>query len=159
MKKYREFLKIAEYLNKKLNIVPILYGSLGLAIVLDRELDCDDIDVLIPDQYLDEGWKDFQCKMKFLRFDMCDEPEHEFENKKIKVGFARESGLMKYVDINPDTLKIIEVRGTRYKILSLQQYKKVYEKSVQDSYRIKTGSQHKDVVKIDLINNAIKKYN
>ena len=43
------FLQIAESLNKKLDIVPLLYGSLGLEQRLGVNLDADDVDVLIPE--------------------------------------------------------------------------------------------------------------
>ena len=52
-----EFLHIAKLLNTKLNITPLLYGSLGLEKCLDINLNADDIDVLIPQIYLNEKWQ------------------------------------------------------------------------------------------------------
>ena len=43
--KKEEFLLIAKELNIKLNIVPLLFGSLGLEQRLDMCLDAEDIDV------------------------------------------------------------------------------------------------------------------
>ena len=47
--KKKEFLYVAESLNKKLDIVPLLFGSLGLEQRLHTNLNADDIDILIPE--------------------------------------------------------------------------------------------------------------
>jgi hypothetical protein len=36
MKKFEEFLKIARHLNNELDIIPVLYGSLGLSRILKK---------------------------------------------------------------------------------------------------------------------------
>ena len=54
--KKKEFLYIAELLNKQLHIVPLLFGSLGLEQRLHTDLDADDIDVLVPEAFLNEEW-------------------------------------------------------------------------------------------------------
>ncbi len=52
--KKKEFLKIAYQLNKKLNIMPLLFGSLGLEQRLTISLNAEDIDVLIPKEFINE---------------------------------------------------------------------------------------------------------
>ncbi len=47
MKLYNEFINIAKTLNKELDIIPLLYGSLGLEKVTVG-LFPEDIDILIP---------------------------------------------------------------------------------------------------------------
>ena len=54
MEKKEIFLKIAEQLNRKLNIIPLLFGLLGLEQRLGVNLYLDDIDILIPEKYLTE---------------------------------------------------------------------------------------------------------
>ena len=54
--KKKEFIHIARLMNKQLNIVPLLFGSLGLEQRLSRDLNADDIDVLIPGIFLNERW-------------------------------------------------------------------------------------------------------
>ena len=54
--KKKEFLYIAELLNEKLHVVPLLFGSLGLEQRLHTNLNADDIDVLIPEVFLNEKW-------------------------------------------------------------------------------------------------------
>ena len=46
-----EFLCVAELLNKKLDIVPLSFGSMGLEQRLHISLNADDIDVLIPEVF------------------------------------------------------------------------------------------------------------
>lgn len=52
MEKKQIFLKIAKQLNRKLNIIPLLFGSLGLEQRLGVNLYPDDIDILISEKYL-----------------------------------------------------------------------------------------------------------
>ena len=45
---YDEFIEIAKNLNAELNIIPVLYGSLGLEKVTGVEFSPQDIDILVP---------------------------------------------------------------------------------------------------------------
>lgn len=48
MKLYNEFINIAKTFNKELDIIPLLYGSLGLEKVTGLDFSPEDIDLLIP---------------------------------------------------------------------------------------------------------------
>ncbi len=48
MKLYNEFINIAKIFNKELDIIPLLYGSLGLEKVTGLGFSPEDIDILIP---------------------------------------------------------------------------------------------------------------
>ena len=50
MTKFNCFLQNAEMLNNKFNIVPLLYGSLGLEVLTKSSLNADDIDILVPEE-------------------------------------------------------------------------------------------------------------
>ena len=77
--KKKEFLYIAELLNKKLHIVPLLFGSLGLEQRLHTNLNADDIDVLIPEVFLNEKWNSVVTIMKNNGYVLYDLHEHAFE--------------------------------------------------------------------------------
>ena len=55
--KYSEFLHIAKSINVQFNVLPLLFGSLGLERRLNVDLHADDIDILLPEYYLRDGWQ------------------------------------------------------------------------------------------------------
>ena len=58
--KFKKFLENAKLLNENLNIIPLLYGSLGLEEVAEYHLNANDIDILIPEEYvLGDKWPEF----------------------------------------------------------------------------------------------------
>ena len=53
MKKMKkEFYILASELNKMLNVIPLMYGSLGLEHITSIELAPNDIDILVPKLHL-----------------------------------------------------------------------------------------------------------
>ena len=70
--KKKLFLEIAGKLNEKLGVTPLLFGSLGLEQRLGANLNADDIDVLIPEEYLDEKWAMLMEVMTTLGYSLYD---------------------------------------------------------------------------------------
>ncbi len=120
-----KFLHIAKYLDKKLNVVPLLFGSLGLEQRLGTYLNADDIDVLIPEIFLYDRWDSIVRIMEENGYALYDAHEHAFEEN-----------------------------GVRYLLLDLWDYLKVYTASLKDGYR-KNVKNKNDQQKIDLINQAL----
>lgn len=60
----KDFLIIANELNARLNIIPLLFGSLGLEQRLGIDLNAEDIDVLVPEEYLNEKWQSIVSVME-----------------------------------------------------------------------------------------------
>lgn len=81
-KKFKIFLEITKALNEFFSIVPILYGSLGLYRVIGESGKVNDIDILVPDKFTHERWKDLINLMKNLNFKLNNESEHEFIREK-----------------------------------------------------------------------------
>ena len=154
--KKKEFLYIAELLNEKLHVVPLLFGSLGLEQRLHTNLDADDIDVLIPEIFLHEKWDSIVTIMNDNGYILYDLHEHAFEKSGLSVAFASIESLTPFADINPAKIPIIEETGVRYYLLELQDYLKVYTASSKDGYR-KSVKNKKDEQKIELINKALGK--
>lgn len=158
MDKYKEFLRIAKHLNSKLNITPVLYGSLGLSKIIKKDLDSKDIDILVPQKYITTDWKKLIKTLLKINYQLVDEREHEFIYLNNKIGFAFEEDLFPFAKINHNKLKAVSDSGSDYKILDIDQYKKIYEISKKDSYRTQKNNK-KDLEKIKLIDNYIKNIN
>jgi hypothetical protein len=135
MQKFEEFIKIAEYLNHDMGIIPVLYGSLGLQMISETDFYPDDIDILIPAEFLKEKWDVFRKSMKRIGYELVDLHEHEFIRNDIKIAFSFIEDLERFADVNYNNLEIVYVEGVKYKRLNLQDYLKVYLKSSMDSYR------------------------
>ncbi|MBE5962495.1 MAG: hypothetical protein E7256_14145 [Lachnospiraceae bacterium] len=161
--KMEVFLDLARKLNKKFSVIPLLYGSLGLKMLLHNDLNPDDIDIAVP-QYLyrfDERWNDLLSFMLNEGYVLMDLKEHFFQKGEIGVNFSAIDGvggipsLEVFVDIDIRDIPIMETDGAFYKLMTLEQYLKVYSHSLEDSYRA-DNSGHEDQNKIDLLKKALK---
>ncbi|MCH5182777.1 MAG: hypothetical protein J1E00_01250 [Oscillospiraceae bacterium] len=154
MLKKQVFLSIAERLNKELRVVPLLYGSLGLEQRLQTDLGAEDIDILIPEVFLDEKWSCIVTLMEEHGYVLYDLREHAFEKAGIRVAFASIEDLTPFAGIDPAKIPVVEESGVRYSLLTLQDYLNVYTASSQDGYRKNTKHKN-DGQKIRLIKNAL----
>ena len=73
------FAENARLLQETWGIVPLLYGSLGLEVLTGEVLQADDVDVLIPGEYLDARWAEFVAVLAQHGYALADAHEHEFE--------------------------------------------------------------------------------
>ena len=87
--KKREFLYIAKLLNEKLHVIPLLFGSLGLEQRLHTNLNADDIDVLIPEIFLNEKWDSVVTIMNDSGYALYDLHEHAFEKSGLSVALLQ----------------------------------------------------------------------
>ena len=154
--KKKEFLYIARLLNERLHIVPLLFGSLGLEQRLHTNLNADDIDVLIPEAFLNEKWDSIVAIMNDNGYVLYDLHEHAFEKSGLSVAFASIESLTPFADIDPAEIPVIAEMEARYYLLDLQDYLKVYTASSKDGYR-KNVKNKKDEQKIELINKVLGK--
>lgn len=152
--KKKEFLCVAESLNKKLDIVPLLFGSLGLEQRLHIDLNADDIDILIPKVFLNEKWNSIVAVMNDSGYVLYDMHEHAFEKSGLSLAFASIESLTPFAGIDVTKIPLIDEEGVCYYLLDLQDYLKVYTASSKDGYR-KNIRNKKDEEKIKLINKAL----
>lgn len=140
-RKVIEFIRIAKHLNTELGILPLLFGSLGLQQYVDEDLQADDIDILVPGEYVQNKWFILKSIMESLGYDLVDEDEHKFKrfdrtsNEKFEVGIAIIESLAGFAGIQMNNIGAAQFNNTEYKFLSIKQYLKVYSASVKDSYR------------------------
>jgi len=152
-KLYKEFTNLAKNLNS-IGIIPVLYGSLGLSKLINQDLNSQDIDVLIPENFLKKEWDQLKIFIEKLGYDLIDLHEHEFNKNGITIAFASEEDLLPFADIDYTKLEVIQDMGN-YKTLRIDDYLKVYEKSLIDSYR-KIKNDNKDQIKIEIIKENLK---
>ncbi len=144
--KFKVFLQAAKCLNL-LGIVPALFGSLGLSRQLQKSLEVNDVDVVIPDGIDRER---LILEMKKAGFE-SGKKERQFFKDGAEVNFDRESDVENLVDFN--ALKIVSVSGIKFKELSLEQYFHFYEEIMKNPER--AWKREKDERKIRMIKNNL----
>jgi len=135
-KKYKIFQKVTATLNS-VEIIPIIFGSFGLNMVIGSHFKANDIDFLVPSRFIKEEWIKLKSIIQDLGFKLIDEKEHEFEKDGEVVAFAKQTDLDELVKINPEDLKIRELEGVKFKELSARQYLACYKTLQRDTYRRK----------------------
>ena len=148
--KKRAFFENAKLLTDVFGITPLLYGSLGLEYLTGKEMNVDDIDILIPKKFLSDNWDEFQTTLERWGYALIDEQEHTFEKEGIYYSYAQIEELEPFAGIPVSEIEIVEHGNIRFRLLSLCQYLKVYTASTKDGYRINTKNK-KDSEKITLI--------
>ncbi len=149
------FFENARLLYDKFGIVPLMYGSLGLEYITNKNLNVDDIDILISDVFIKERWNEFKNFLISEGYALFDEHEHTFQKNNISYSYASVEELKSFAEIELFDIEQRCNNGIKFKVLSLEQYLKVYCASVKDGYRI-TVREKKDSDKIDFIEKQLK---
>ncbi|MBQ8782545.1 MAG: hypothetical protein IJZ57_02090 [Clostridia bacterium] len=151
MTKFNCFLQNAEMLNHKFNIIPLLYGSLGLEVLTNSSLNADDIDILIPQVFVTgDKWKEFKLFLESHGYALIDEHEHTFRKDSVDYSYASVEGLKEFAGIDICDIEIRNISETKFMLLSLEQYLNVYQKSSLDGYRMNV-KEKQDNQKIEFI--------
>ena len=156
MNKQALFLENAALLARVFGIEPLLYGSLGLEYRIGTALQADDIDILIPESFLAEGWDVFRKTMEEQGYRLTDLWEHTFVKDGVAFSYAKMEELETFAGISPTQIESVRAEGVSFKLLTLPQYLKVYAASAQDGYRAAVRNK-KDTEKIALIREVLKK--
>lgn len=153
--KFKYFLINAKELYDNFNIIPLLYGSLGLEVLTSTNLNADDIDILISEIFVNgPRWNEFKNRLENNGYVLIDEDEHTFRKDNIDYSYASIENLWEFANININDIKKYEANNTHYLLLSLEQYLKVYQKSSLDGYRM-NKKEKKDNEKIKFINKCL----
>lgn len=153
--KYSEFLLIAKSINVQFNVLPLLFGSLGLERRLNMDLHADDIDILLPEYYLKEGWQALKKLMEELGYELYDLHEHAFQKGEFSTAFASLENLTPFAGVDVSQIPKMTDDGASYLLLDLLDYQRVYEASSKDGYRV-NKKEKKDNEKLTLIAQALK---
>jgi len=155
MKDFKIFLEVAKNLNNKFKITPILFGSVGLYKLINYPGKNNDIDILIPNTFINHRWNKLVRLMEYLKFKLINQKEHEFIRRGKIVAFGKQNDLKELAKINPLTLENVNHQGIKFKELNLGQYLIIYQLMKRDGYRkYKKGNQ--DQKKIKLIKDSLK---
>ena len=152
--KFNLFLENAQLLSDKFDIVPLLYGSLGLEYLTGDILGVDDIDILVPRVFITERWHEFKALLEAQGYVLVDENEHTFVLDGVAYSYADIEDLESFAGIRMKDIEMREADGVRFLMLSLEQYLVVYQKSSKDGYRVNVR-QKKDADKIRLIESKL----
>ena len=152
--KFNLFFENAQILSDKLDIVPLLYGSLGLEYLTGDALGADDIDILIPRGFITERWHEFKVLLETHGYVLADEHEHTFARDGVAYSYADIEDLESFAGINTEDIELHETDGVRFLLLSLEQYLAVYKQSSKDGYRVNVR-QKKDADKIRFIESKL----
>ena len=152
--KFNLFLENARLLSDKFDIVPLLYGSLGLEYLTGDVLGVDDIDILVPRIFITERWHEFKTLLETQGYVLADEHEHTFVRDGVAYSYADIEDLESFAGINTESIEMHEVDGIRFLLLSLEQYLAVYKQSSKDGYRVNVR-QKKDADKIRFIESKL----
>ena len=144
------FFENARLLQEAFGITPLLYGSLGLEYLTGKNLNADDIDILIPKAYIAELWHEFTSVLEKNGYTLIDEHEHIFEKGGIHYAYAQIEELESFASIRMSEIATLSAGNLRFKLLSLQQYLKIYTASAKDGYRVEVREK-KDFDKIAFI--------
>ncbi len=150
IKKFNLFLENARLLSDKFDIVPLLYGSLGLEYLTGDALAVEDIDILIPRVFITDRWQEFQAILEEHGYVLVDEHEHTFVRDGVAYSYADIEDLEPFAGIYAEDIEMHEADGVRFLLLSLEQYLAVYKQSSKDGYRLNVR-QKKDADKIRFI--------
>ena len=146
--KLHHFLANAKLLHGKLGITPLLYGSLGLEYLTGQALASDDIDILVPERFLNGQWSEFKKMLERHGYVLTDEREHTFEKEGIRFSYAEIEDLVPFANVDPAEIPVREEQGCPFMLLSLRQYLQAYRASSRDGYRVNVRGK-KDAEKLD----------
>ena len=154
MNKFNLFIENARLLSDKFNIVPLLYGSLGLEYLTGDALGSDDIDILVLRVFITDRWQEFKAVLEEHGYVLADEHEHTFVRDGVAYSYADIEDLEAFAGINTEDIEMYEADDVRFLLLSLEQYLAVYQKSSKDGYRVNVR-QKKDADKIRFIESKL----
>ena len=154
--KYALFLQTARLLNEQMHIKPLLFGSLGLERRLGTDLHADDIDVLIPERFLDSEWDKLFSLMNGEGWRLYDEEEHAFKKDGVSLAFASLENLEPFAGVHICAIPTVNDGGADYMLLGPEDYLKVYQASSKDGYR-RDVKNKQDSEKIKLIKEVLNK--
>ena len=149
------FFENAKLLYDKFGIVPLMYGSLGLEYITNENLNADDIDILISEIFITDRWNEFKDFLISEGYVLIDEHEHTFQKNNISYSYASIEELKSFTGIELSDIEQRYSNGIMFKLLSLEQYLKVYRASAKDGYRV-TVREKKDNDKIAFIEKQLK---
>lgn len=133
-------LDVIRYL-QSLHIEPVLYGSQGVSLYLGAFKKFEDTDLLVDPEWLNDRWPQLIAHMNDAGYNLTNEREHEFKNEReAAVAFADITILVKdgITTSLDDAITKLQIGDNTLQTLTPHAFKRAYEFSAQDGYRIQT---------------------
>jgi hypothetical protein len=131
----KEFLFLAKKMNEQLAIIPLLFGSVALNMLVDDEVEMGDLDIALP--HFMRPDRKYLC-LEFIKFmenndyKYIDLHEGEFHKGEILIHTAGDSWFKEYADIDATECPIMQSNGAVYKIFTLEHQVKAYSVSARE---------------------------
>lgn len=142
------FLKITQKLNE-INVIPIIYGSLGLYFEIGEKGLVNDIDFVLKDKDFKRCWDKIKGMMEGLGYKNDLSHAQEFIDRKPYVSFMAVNQLRK-VTGNFKKLTEVEFKGAKFYNFTLKTYLKIYKNGLKNKWRC-SKRERGDLIKIDYI--------
>ncbi len=152
--KYAEFLRIAGLINDRLGVKPVLFGSLGLEVRLGVGLNADDIDILLPENVLQEAWEKLAGLMGEIGYTLADAAKREFEKDGLRVSCAPLEEWGPFAGIDTRRIPAVTDSGVHYLLPGLPDYLRIYEALSKAAGR-REDKKKRDRDKLTLIRRAM----
>jgi len=131
MKKKEAFLDLTRKMNQKFSIIPFLYGSLALQMLLDEKIRVSDIDINLPHDYENPSgrWPD---TLAFMQSEGFEFDSHEYFTKDdIKINLSHNRNVWRssfedFVNLSMADIPLIIEDGAVYKRPTLEQHLHMY---------------------------------
>ena len=127
--KEKAFFEIAKKMNERFAIIPLLFGSVALNMLVDEDVWTGDIDIAIPHYFRpDRKWlcPDVVKLMEEIGYQFTDMHEGEFHRGEIMVHIAGDNIFKEYANIDVMECPIIHTNGAIYKLSTPEHHVKSY---------------------------------
>ena len=128
---------------------------MGLEYITGKSLSDDDIDILIPKVFLSVYWYEFKTFLENKGYLLLEEHEHTFQKNDIFYSYASIEELEAFAGIKLSEIKLQKKDDIQFRLLSSEQYLKIYKTLAKDGYRVNIRKK-KDNEKIAFIENQLK---
>ncbi|MDR2569904.1 MAG: hypothetical protein LBD23_06355 [Oscillospiraceae bacterium] len=164
MIKEKEFFRLAKKMNEQFAIIPLLFGSVALNMLVEDDVYMGDIDIAVP-HYMrpDRKWicPDLVKFMENEEYEFTCLHEGEFHKGDIMIHFAGDNGFMEYADIDVTKSPIMQTDGAMYKILTLEQQVNSYTVSAECDFRQRDSDKewyvNNDLIKANISRKALER--
>ena len=151
------FLEAVKILNEEFDIIPVLYGSYCLELMMEEEFSADDVDLLIPEEFFSHRYSLIN-KFTLNGFEYIENEVICFVKNDIEVELAKKDTWLNYCKTNSKDLVLVEEQGTKYYLLDLYSLSNLYQ--FLFSIRNRSSSKKaKDLMKIQKIQDKLENKN
>lgn len=148
----KTLIEVAQILNEKFQVIPLLYGSFALEEVLDKDYQAHDIDLLIPKEVLKNKIELIEAFV-MNGFTYFNQEVLTFEKNGIEIEISNLEEWIKNSNWDIEENTLIHQDKIQYQLLSARNLEKLYQFLISDKRRSKEKKQ-KDQEKL----NDLKKF-